>query len=577
LDRHVLIYLLHHKTISALSENNFRISFFNPSFLFLKSPFQMKKLPREILVLIFENLHLSFKLECMLVCHEWANVLRSTCLYDTIVISKTSIFVRFVQYLEEQAHIREQVKELVLLGSLNIGMHEIQFDRLFFNLRSLHFGPGIYITDLGNPQNRSMSLKHCSNQIQTVKLYNNSLFMYALFTSSVFPSLTTLSTNGWYFGIGFIKHLAAAPNLENITVIDLEVSTSLLENLHATVPALQSLELIEARLRPGNNTDQINSANSMKAVHINFINGYFHIMMYWLQYISIKYTNISMLSFVCSGILSERVADRLTAAESSILPVLEKLCHLKRFKTCFPASIATLFSDIEISNSKIEELSLFANYGNTRRPIMIASEYYRLITELILKIDSSEWLYILQHMKFIKKLEVYSHESHNTLDLSELIKQCPAPMESLMVKGFSVVCQNQSYQNHQLIKLGINHSDVSHEVYSYISNFFPNLQHLELESSLSKNEIIMLNKLMLYSLRLTRKLHQLPYLVTTLDDNKTHLYLVPHVAKSFVKYNNTDTYDVIKPSSTPTQETENSIHFFFGSIKILFINNHLAY
>jgi hypothetical protein len=340
--------------------------------------------------------------------------------------------------------------------------------------------------------------------------------------------------------------------------------------------------LIEARLRPSNNTDQINSADSMKTVHINFTNGYLDTMMHWLQYISIKYTNISTLSFVCSGhlseILAEMLADRLTAAESTILPVFEKLCHLKSFKTSFPASIATLFNAIEISNSKIEELSLIANYGDTRHPIMIASEYYRLITELVLKVDSSKWFYVLQHMKFIKKLEVHGrYWPRNTLDLNKLIKQCPAPMESLMVKEFNVVCHYLSYQNHQLIKLGINHGDVSHEVYSYISNFFPNLQHLELESSLSKNEIIMLNKLMLYSLRLTRKLHQLPYLVTTLDDNKTHLYLVPHVAKSFVKYNNTDTYDVIKPSSTPTQETENSIHFFFGSIKILFINNHLAY
>jgi hypothetical protein len=198
----------------------------------------MKKLPHEILVLIFENLHLSFKLECMLVCHEWANVLRSTCLYHSIVISETGIFNRFVQFLEKQAHIREQVKELVLLGVLNIGMHEIQFDRLFFNLRSLHFGPGIYITQLGYAKNRSVLLNQWSDQIQTVKLYNCSILIYTLFASSVFPSLTTLSTNGWYFRIGFIKHLAAASSLENITVIDLEVSTSLLENMHSAVSAL---------------------------------------------------------------------------------------------------------------------------------------------------------------------------------------------------------------------------------------------------------------------------------------------------------------------------------------------------
>jgi hypothetical protein len=402
--------------------------------------------------------------------------------------------------------------------------------------------------------------------------------MYTLFTTSVFPSLTTLSINAWYFNIDFTKHLSAAPNLESITVFNLHVHTRLLEQVHAAVPNLKSLELIEAQLRPGNNPDQINSANSMKAVHINFASGDLDTMMSWLQYISIKYTSISIFSFVCSTYISARFSYLLTAIEPSILLVLEKLCHLKRFKTSFPASIAALFNAIEISNSKIEELSLFAYYDNTRRPIMMASEYYRLITELILKIDSSKWLYVLQHMKFIKKLEVHGHHwTHVKLDLNELIKQCPAPMDSLIVKTCNLVCKDQSHQHHQLSKLGINCGNISQEVYSYISSSFPNLRHLELGHSFSKNEIIMLDKLMLYSLRITRKLYQLPFSVTTLDDNKTQLYLVPHRVESFVMYNSTDTYDVIKPISTPTQETENSIQFFFGSIKTLFIDNHLAY
>jgi hypothetical protein len=321
----------------------------------------------------------------------------------------------------------------------------------------------------------------------------------------------------------------------------------------------------------------------MKTVHINFTNGYLDTMMHWLQYISIKYTNISTLSFVCSGhlseILAEMLADRLTAAESTILPVFEKLCHLKSFKTSFPASIATLFNAIEISNSKIEELSLIANYGDTRHPIMIASEYYRLITELVLKVDSSKWFYVLQHMKFIKKLEVHGrYWPRNTLDLNKLIKQCPAPMESLMVKEFNVVCHYLSYQNHQLIKLGINHGDVSHEVYSYISNSFPNLRHLELGYLDFKTNIVILDKLMLYSLRITIKRNKLPFSVKTLNDNKTQLYIVHYGAEYFVKYNSTDTYDVIKPTSAPLfQKEKYLLQFTFGSIKTLFINDHLAY
>jgi hypothetical protein len=558
------------------------MSFFNPSFFYfiLKKPlsFRMKNLPHEILVLIFESLHISFKLECMLVCREWANVLRSTYLYHSIVISKIGIFNRFVWMLEDQAHIREQVKELVLLGVFNFSMHEIQFDRLFINLRSIHFGRGINITTLGYARNRSELLNQWSNQIQTVKLHNCSGFMYKLLTSSVCPSLTTLSIDEMYFRVGSIKLLAATPNLESLTVFNLQVHTRLLEEVHAAVPNLQSLKLIEATLRVRNNTGQINSAASMKAVHICFINKDPGTILHWLQYISVKYINISILSFVCSGDPSGWLSNTLIQEESRLLLVLQNLCHLKTFKTSSPASIATLFNAIEISNSKIEELSLFAYYDNTRRPIMMASEYYRLITELILKIDSSKWLYVLQHMRFIKKLEVHGHHrSYVKLDLNELIKQCPAPMESLIVKTCNLVFKDQSHQHHQLSKLGINCGNISQEVYSYISSSFPNLQHLELGDSFSKNEIIMLDKLMLYSLRITRKLYQLPFSVTTLDNNKTQLYLVPHAVESFVMYNSTDTYDVIKPISTPTQETESSTQFFFGSIKTLFIDNHLAY
>jgi hypothetical protein len=538
----------------------------------------MKKLPYEILVLIFENLHLSFKLECMLVCREWANVLRSTYLYHSIVISKIGIFNRFVRMLENQAHIREQVKELVLLGVFNFSMHEIQFDRLFINLRSIHFGRGINITTLGYVRNRSVLLNQWSNQIQTVKLHNSSGFMYTLLTSSVCPSLISLSIDEMYFRVGPIKLLAAAPNLENLTIFNLHVHTRLLEQVHAAVPNLQSLKLMEATLRVRNYTGQINSADSMKAVHISFINKDPGTILHWLQYISVKYINISILSFVCSGDPLGWLSNTLIQEESRLLLVLQTLCHLKSFKTSFPASIKTLFNAIEKSNSKIEELSFIARYSNKRRPGTVASDYYRLITELVLRINSTRWLYVLQHMKFIKKLEVRALCcSHINLDLSEVIKQCPAPMESLMVKEFDVVSKDQIHQHHQLNKLGITRSNISQEVYSYISNSFPNLRHLELGCLNFKNEIIMLETLMLYSLRITINNTSVFIAVTARDNNITKYYRTSYDVGVFENYDSSNNYNVIKPSSTPIQETESSTQFFFGSIKTLFINNQLAY
>jgi hypothetical protein len=537
----------------------------------------MKNLPHEILVLIFESLHLYFKLECMLVCREWANVLRSTCLYNSIIISKIGIFNRFVRILEEQAHIREQVKELVIMGDLHFDMDGSQLDRLLFNLHSTYFGSWINITDLGYAQNRSLSLKHWGDQIQTVKIHSHFSFMYILLTSSVCPKLTVLSLNGRYLQMDFFERLTNAPNLKNLTVFNLRVSTHLLEKVHAAVPALQSLELTKATLEVGNNTDQINAAASMKAVHICFINGNPETILHWLQYISVKYTNVSMLSFVCSNGPLGWLSNVPIEEESILLRVLQNLCHLKSFKTSFPASIATLFNVIEISNSNIEELSLFAYYDNNRRPIMIASEYYRLITELILKIDSSKWLYVLQHMKFIKRLEVHGHESHVKLDLNELIKKCPASMESLMVKEFDVVCKGQSYQPHQLNKLGISSSNLFQEVYSYISSSFPNLRHLELGYLCFKNDIIMLETLMLYSLRIIINKKSVPIAVTTRDNNITQFYRTSYAVSIFENYDSSNDYDVIKSTSTPIQETENSIQFIFGSITTLFINNHLAY
>jgi hypothetical protein len=84
----------------------------------------MENLPLETLTIIFKNLHISAKQECILVCHYWENALRSTCLYDSIVIGRIGIFSRFVRMLEEQAHIMEQVKELVLLGEFDFRMDE---------------------------------------------------------------------------------------------------------------------------------------------------------------------------------------------------------------------------------------------------------------------------------------------------------------------------------------------------------------------------------------------------------------------------------------------------------------------
>jgi hypothetical protein len=255
----------------------------------------------------------------MLVCHEWANVLRSTCLYDTIAISKTSIFVRFVQFLEEQP----QVKELVLLGALHFNMDETQFDRLFFNVRSTYFGSGIIITGLGYAQNRSPSLKHWGDQIKTVQINHHSRFMYTILTSSVCPNLTTLSLNGRFLQTFFFERLTNAPNLENPTVFSLRVFTRLLEKVHAAVPALKTLELIEASFTGNIDIGQINSSDSMKAIHVHFTNKDPDTILHWLKYISIKYINITTLSFVCSKIPSEWLDGSSPAAESSILSVLQ--------------------------------------------------------------------------------------------------------------------------------------------------------------------------------------------------------------------------------------------------------------
>jgi hypothetical protein len=346
----------------------------------------------------------------MLVCRKWANVLRSTCLYHSIVISETGIFNRFVRILEEQAHISEQVKELVLLGKFQFSMNKILFDRLFYNLRSTYFGCGIYIREAGYVQNWSVSLKHWCDQIQTVKLHNSSVFMNNLLIASVCPNLTALSIDEMYFGAGPIELLVAAPNLQSLTVFKLQLRTHLLEQVHVALPALQSLELIEATLRAGSNIDHINGADCMKAVHIDFLNRDLETILHWLQYIFVKYTNISILSFVCSNVPLGGLSDRFIEAESRILPVLQNLCHLKSFKTSFPASIETLFNAIETSDSKTEKLSLIQTYSNTRPPVITASDSYRLITELILRICTTKWLYVLQIMEFIKKLEVHAHD-----------------------------------------------------------------------------------------------------------------------------------------------------------------------
>jgi hypothetical protein len=146
-----------------------------------------------------------------------------------------------------------------------------------------------------------------------------------------------------------------------------------------------------------------------------------------------------------------------------------------------------------------------------------------------------------------------------------------------MVQEFDVVCKDQSYQHHQLYKLGINRSNISQEVYYYISSSLPNLRHLELGYLDFKNEIIMLETLMLYSLRITIHKESASIAVTTRNNNKTQFYKTSYAVSIFENYYSSNNYDVIKSTSTPIQETENSMQFIFGSITTLFINNHLAY
>jgi hypothetical protein len=47
----------------------------------------MKSIPAEILIYMFCFLHQNDKLQCMQVCHEWNSVIKSTVLFETLIVS----------------------------------------------------------------------------------------------------------------------------------------------------------------------------------------------------------------------------------------------------------------------------------------------------------------------------------------------------------------------------------------------------------------------------------------------------------------------------------------------------------
>jgi hypothetical protein len=117
-------------------------------------------------------------------------------------------------------------------------------------------------------------------------------------------------------------------------------------------------------------------------------------------------------------------------------------------------------------------------------------DHYKLITELILKFDSTTWLSVLQYMNKTKTLDIQILALKITLDLNKLIQQCPPAIESVMIKGCIIIFKDRDYQKSQLRKLGIDSQGIST---TYLDLFSVRLQLFSSTNVLRIKNIIKLH------------------------------------------------------------------------------------
>lgn len=275
----------------------------------------MDKLPIEVYIKIISYLKYAEKVELLQVCRFWRNCIHYSNLYNHISTKGKARFQKAMSFLGCEELYSRQVHRLKIVKSEIDFPTLLELPSVFPHLEELlwedYHNNQLDIESI--TQDIQKQLEHWK-KLKSITETNRYLYTPLLLKTGSLPLLTKLCINLHFnrvdVGKDLIEHLNHAPHLKYFDITQVFLTLQQIELLHDKLPELEVLRLtaltqVTDETSPVDSDQQLNIQPALKLHTLyleraSFSGVSYGISRQWLEYISLKYTN--MINFTITGV-----------------------------------------------------------------------------------------------------------------------------------------------------------------------------------------------------------------------------------------------------------------------------------
>ncbi|KAI8882230.1 hypothetical protein K501DRAFT_273848 [Backusella circina FSU 941] len=487
--------------------------------------FDVKICSQKILREIFLFLHQDDKLECMLVCRHWKEMLEHSALYHTFCIFSQASLDWLTEKIQKYPDISSSIERLVICYQ----QPDVNLSTLLPLLPSIK----TILCSIGDYNNLIIDQTVQYPWSKYIKRIDDSTvgsIAYHLLSSNTCPNLTTLKVADYSRNI--IPLLKNAPALTRLSLGFGIIPLKYLEIIHQNTPYLKSLIIQNVSVDGPEINDMIEPATSVtECIFTNVNVGTFKMRIDLLVYILKKYPSLSKFIYnVKESEQTDRNIDKLN--ECGWNPLFQGLGpQLKTFGTCGGNHSEAPFQELDHFGCRIENMKIWT-LPITHLDKLAQSHQALYIQTLVLtdiRLNDYEWLKDLQLLRKFKidfLQDVFPHRV--CINMSDILENASPTLKSLSLHNLVLEydvdytgVSNVETLSFYLAKLPTN-------IDGFISCNFPSLSTLKLKNCKLFGTSFNLAKLNLFSFRFTEYFQQdsNDLQVFTLNNNEQHIHSV---------------------------------------------------
>ncbi|KAI8882219.1 hypothetical protein K501DRAFT_316166 [Backusella circina FSU 941] len=482
----------------------------------------MKRLPLEVLREIFLFLHQNDKLECMLVCRQWKEILEHSALYHTFCIFSQASLKWLTEKIQGRPDIANKIMQLVICSDY-VKVNLSTLLPLLPSIKSLFCSSADFNNLIINKTVQQYPWSKCIKRIDDLAIHS---VTYHLLSSNTCPNLTTLNITDYSQNI--IPLLKNAPALMKLSLGCGMISLKNLEVIHQNTPYLRSLVVQNVSVDGSEIDDMIEPAILVtECIFTNVNVGIFKMRIDLLVYILKKYPSLSKFMYNVAD-CGTVVEDIVKLNENGWLPLFQSVgSQLQTFGICDGYFIDNLFKELDKFSCRIEKLKLWT-IPSTQLVELAQSQQTLYIQTLVLndmRYNCFEWL---KKLEVLKKLKIdyfrYKLPKSRAIELADILENAPPSLKSLSLHNLILDADPDYVDTSKVEALSFYRVYLPQGVGNYISSHFPNLSTLKLKNC-QRPRIIDLSKLNLFSFRFTEHFQR-----------NSNIFVITHSSKETLRY-----------------------------------------